>query len=126
MSITLDSVVLHPDMHWQDENSWLPVQQTAQRTITGALVVQAAALTAGRPITLTSEGEDSAWISADTLAALRNLAVLPGRVLTLTLRGQARSVIFRHHEGVAVEATPVVYYDDGADWYRVTIRLMEI
>jgi hypothetical protein len=126
MSITLNSITLHPDLFWEDENKWLPIQQTAQRTITGALVVQAAVLTAGRPITLVSEGEDTAWLSTATLTSLRNLAVLPGQALTLTLRGQARSVIFRHHDGVAIEATPVVHYDDGADWYRVTIRLMEI
>ena len=41
MSITLSdgatTLALHPDLYWSDEHNWFPVEQTAQRTITGAV-----------------------------------------------------------------------------------------
>lgn len=119
---------LSDDLAWTDEHSWLPVEQTEQRTLTGALIVSSASRIGGRPITLAPEGDGSAWLSLETLTALRNMAVVPGRVLQLTFRGQTYDVIFRHQGGTAIEAAPVVRYADtqDADWYLVTIRLMEI
>jgi hypothetical protein len=59
---------------------------------------------------------------------LRNWAAVAGRQMTLTLRGQGRTVIFRHQDGAGVEAKPVVHYSDvlDGDWFLVTLRLMEI
>lgn len=134
MSVNLtdgtDTVTLHPDTSWADEFQWHPVEQTATRTVTGALVVSAAARVAGRPITLQSS-EDAAWEHRETVdGQLRNWAAVPGKVLVLTLRGTERDVIFRHHDGVAFEATPVVLYRDSdiddTDFYRYVLRLMEI
>lgn len=133
MSITLadgtSTLVLNPDLDWSDEHMWNPVQQTAERTITGALVIQSAAMVAGRPITLQPESDESAWMTLADVAALRNWAAVPGKTMTLTLRGVARSVIFRHQDG-ALEARPVIQYRDGdflpTDYYLCTIRLMEI
>lgn len=124
--ITLQAIQLHPDLTWTDEFSWAPVEQAIQRTVTGALIVSTKGRIGGRPITLQPEDESAAWMPHATVVALRNLAVVPGQVMTLTLRGTNRSVIFRHHEAPAFEAVPVVLYDDGADWYRVTLKLMEI
>lgn len=126
--ITLDTVTLHPDLKWTDEHNWFPVEQTSQRTITGALIVSSATRVAGRPITLSPENESSAWMSQSTLTALRNLAVTPGQTMTLTIQGVSRSVIFRHHDGAAIEAEPVIFYNqsDASDWFTITIRLMEI
>lgn len=132
MSITLadgtDTITLHPDLYWADENSWHPVEQTVERSITGALIVQVATRIAGRPITLQPEDDSSAWMSRATLDALRNWAAVPGKQMTLTLRGTARTVMFRHHDGDAIVALPVVHYNDvnSGDWYRCTIRLMEL
>ena len=131
MSITLSdgttSVTLHQDLFWSDEFQWNPVQQTSERTITGALLVSSALLTAGRPITLEPENDGSAWMPRATVDALRNFAAVPGQELTLTLRSVARAVIFRHQDG-GFSARPVVHYNDAdsADWYLCTIRLMEI
>jgi hypothetical protein len=124
--ITLDAITLHPDLLWVDEFNWHPVEQTVQRTITGALIVSTATRVAGRPITLQPEDDSTAWMPAATVTALRNLAVVPGQQMSLTFGGTTRSVIFRHHDGAAIDAIPVVHYSDGADWYRVTLRLMEI
>lgn len=131
MTITLvhqsTTIELNKDLYWSDEHTWLPVEQTVQRSTTGALIVSSATRVGGRPITLEPNDDSSAWMPEATLRQIRNLAVVPGRVMQLTLRGQTRNVIFRHHDGVAVEAVPVVHYSDvsGADWYRLTLRFME-
>ena len=63
-----------------------------------------------------------------TLDSLRNWAAVAGKTLTLTLRGTARTVMFRHHDGAAIEAVPVQHFSDvdAGDWYRCTLRLMEV
>lgn len=132
MSITLSyqntTVELHPDLYWSDESAWKPVEQTVQRTITGALILQVAGRTGGRPITLQPEDESSAWVTRSVVDQLGNWAEVPGRTLVLTLRGTSRNVVFRHQDGNVLEAVPVVHFSDvqQADWYRLTVRLMEI
>lgn len=132
MSITLSdgttTVNLNPDLYWSDEFTWHPVEQTVERTITGALIVSVATLQGGRPVTLEPEDDSSGWMTHSIVEQLRNWAAVPGKQLTLTLRGTSRSVIFRHHEGGAFDAEPVVHFSDvdSADYYRCTIRLMEV
>mgnify|MGYP000747585252 CR=1 FL=1 len=131
MSITLSdgttTVNLHADLRWSDEDNWHPVQQAVQRTITGALDIQASAMTKGRPITLEPENDDSAWMTSSDVVQLRNWAAVPLQVLTLTLRGVSQSVIFRHQDG-GFEARPVVHYQDrlDTDFYLCVVRLMEV
>lgn len=133
MSLTLAdgsaTLTLNPDLYWSDEHNWHPVEQSVERTITGAQVIQAAARVAGRPITLEPEDDEAAWMTRTQVVALRNWAAVPGKTMTLTLRGEAREVIFRHQDG-GFEARPVIQYRDGhelpADFYLCTIRLMEI
>lgn len=124
----LSTIELPPDLYWSDEYAWLPVEQTSERTITGAQVISVAARVAGRPITLQPEDDNSAWMSRETLEQLRNWAAVPGQVLQLTLRGVARDVIFRHQDGAGIEARPLVHFSEmaGSDYYLVTLRLMEI
>lgn len=132
MSITLTvgatALPLNEALYWADENDWHPVEQTAERTITGAMVVSASARVAGRPITLRPEDDRSGATDLATLTQLRNWAAVPGQVMELTLRGVSRSVIFRHQDGAAVEARPWTHYTDvqSGDWYFATIRFMEI
>lgn len=132
MSITLAdntlTLTLHPDLAWVDEYNWHPVEQTVERTLTGALIVSSATRTKGRPITLQAVDENSAWTPKVTLDALRNWATVPGKTMTLTLAGTARTVMFRHDEGSAIEASPVVFYSDATsdDWFRVVLRFMEV
>lgn len=134
MSITISvgatSVDLHPDLYWADEFSWHPVEQKVDRSITGALIVQAAERLdgKGRPITLQPIDDQSAWMRGEVVSQLRNWAAVPAQVLTLTLRGVTYSVLFRHQDGAAIEADPVVFFSDAGDqdFYRVTIRLMVV
>lgn len=119
---------LNPDLFWTDENAWHPVQQSAERTITGALIVSVNALVGGRPITLEPEDANSGWMTHGTIEQLRNWAAVPGKTLTLTMRGVARTVMFRHQDGEAVNASPVVHYSDvvSSDYYRAILRFMEV
>lgn len=124
-------VELSDDLFWSDEHTWHPVEQTAQRTITGALIISVATRLAGRPITLEPEDDDSAWMTKATLDQLGNWAAVPGQIMVLTLNGIERDVIFRHQDGAGVEARPVVHWGNSSapestDWYRVTLRLMEV
>ena len=134
MSITLTygatALPLSEDFYWSDENAWAPVEQTTQRTVTGALIVSVAARVGGRPITLTPDdgsGTLSAYTTRATLDTLRAWAGVPGREMVLNLRGVDMDVIFRHQDN-AIDATPLVHYSDvdAADYYSVTLRFMEL
>ena len=133
MSLTLadsgTTLTLNPDLYWSDENNWSPVRQVVDPSITGVPIVQVAAMVNGRPITLEPEDDEAAWMTLADVTVLRNWAAVPGKTMTLTLRGVARTVIFRHQDG-GFEARPVIQFRDGhelpADFYLCTIRLMEI
>lgn len=122
------TITLSDDLFWADEDQWLPVNQTAQRTVTGALVISAAAYIGGRPITLNPIDESAAWMNQATKLALTTMASVPAKAVTLTFRGQTYNCIFRHQDGPAVTATPIIQFSDvqNADYYLVTIRLMEV
>lgn len=128
LTYSTTTITLDPDLFWTDEYAWSPVEQTTQRTVSGALIVSVAARAAGRPITLQPEDDSSAWITRDTLETLRSWAAVAGRQMTLTLRGTPYTVIFRHHDGSAVDAVPIQHFSDtdGDDYYRVTLRFMEV
>lgn len=121
------TVTLPDDLVWADEFAWQPVEQTVQRSLTGALIVQAQARTGGRPITLAAESDSVGWVDRATVEALEALASVPAPSLTLTLRGVAHAVLFRHQDG-AIEARPVVGYSDvqSTDPYHLTVRLMKV
>lgn len=120
------TTTISDDLMWADEFAWAPVEQAVQRTITGALIVQAAARVAGRPITLAAEDEASGWISRAALDQFKVWAAIPGQLLTLNYRGVNHTVLFRHQD-TAIDAAPVAFYSDVQtdDPYRVTLRFME-
>lgn len=120
------TLALPSDLAWTDELSWSAVEQTQTYTTTGALLIEEATRQAGRPYTL--EGaEDRAWCTRGLVLALRAWAATPGTVMTLTIRGTARSVTFDHVRG-ALEGFPVMFYEDGSlatdDNYVPVIRLI--
>lgn len=122
------TVTLSDDLYWVDEFAWQPVLQTAERTIEGALVVQQATRIAGRSITLQSFSEDSAWVKRSDLEQLQNWSTIPQCEMTISYRGTTRQAIWRHHEGDVIGAEPVAHFADvqSGDWYRVTLKFMEI
>lgn len=130
MSITLTrsniTLNLPEDLYWSDED-WSPVEQSVETSLTGALIIQSAVKTNGRPLTLQPEDDSSAAMTRDTLTTLRNWAADPASQMTLTLRGQNYNVIFRHQDK-AIESRPFVHYSDVADsdFYFVTLRFTVI
>ncbi len=120
------TVSLPDDLDWTDELSWSPVKQSADPSITGATIVQIQARQSGRPITL--EGTDTRYVSGAGVAQLHAWSQTPGQQLTLTLRGVARPVIFRHHDAPAFTAREIfgrVPTLDAAQFYEITLKLME-
>ncbi len=130
MSITITdgttTVNLPADLLWSDEFEWHPVEQRSEQTITGALVVQVAARLAGRPITLQS-GNNFAWLTRAQLDTLKTWAGVVGKQMTLTIRGTARTVMFRHDQG-AIAAEMVMYHaaPTASDYYVCAVRFLEI
>ena len=127
LSDATTTLTLNPDLYWSDEYNWNPVGQEVDRSVTGSNIVQVAGMVSGRPITLEPEDDGSAWSARTQVEQLRNWAAVPGKEMTLTLGGIARKVIFRHQDG-GFEARPVLHYREmiGADFYLITLRLMEV
>ncbi len=121
------TITLPSGLKWSDE-SWSPVVQTSDYTLTGAIIVQLGTAQAGRPITLEPADDSSAWAThsiCDQILAWRNVA---GKQLTLVYQGNTYTVIFRHQDGPAVVVEPVVFYDDpeAGDFYRLTLKFMGV
>lgn len=124
-----DSAVLAlpDDLLWSDEHAWTPAVAAVSYLLTGALLVESAARQKGRPITLVGAA-DMAWVTRATVNTLYAWAANPGSRFELTLAdGRVFTVAFRHHETV-IEAEPVTGFParHDADFYRLTLRLMEI
>lgn len=125
--IALDSITLPDDLWWADEIAWSPVEQSAEYSLQGSLVVEEAVKLAGRPITLAGH-ERRAWVRRSTVLALMALAATPGKEMVLTLDDRTFNVIFRRGEGPPIEAESLTLMSapDDNDWYTLTLRLMEI
>lgn len=133
MPITLqkgaDTIVLPPDLLWEDEFAWSPVSQGTERSVTGALLVDVSTRQGGMPITLTGT-ERHAWLLRPEVQALRAWLALPEQVFTITINGQAFTVLFDHGTDEVSRAFVVaqlVDYRDPApqDYYcSVTLRFI--
>ncbi|MDO3514862.1 hypothetical protein Q3P06_23510 [Ralstonia pseudosolanacearum] len=124
-----DSAVLAlpDDLLWADEHAWTPAVAAVSYLLTGALLVESAARQKGRPITLVGAA-DMAWVTRATVNTLYAWAATPGRQFELAhTDSRVFTVAFRHHE-TAIEAEPVMGFpaQRDADFYRLTLRLMEI
>ena len=128
---TEEALLLPDDLLWSDEHAWTPAVSSVSYLITGALLVQSATRQAGRPITLVGP-TDMAWVTRATLATLRSWAAVAlsdtsGRFALTLADGRVFIVAFRHQD-TAIEAEPVLGIParSDADFYRLTLRLMEI
>ncbi|EPD40852.1 hypothetical protein [Delftia acidovorans] len=113
-------------MLWTDEFDWSAVSKSFGRSITGALVVDAVAMAAGRPITL--EGvEDQGWIRRATLLDLYALADQVGQTHDLVL-ADGRSFRVQFAEGAPIKAQPVGRPERPAlsNPYVATLRLITV
>lgn len=130
------ALTLPDDLLWSDEHAWSPAVSSVSYLLTGALLVQSAVRQAGRPITLVG-APDMAWVTRAVVGALQVWAAAPlastttnnstGRFELTLADGRVFTVAFRHFE-TAVEAEPVTGFPalSDSDFYRLTLRLMEI
>lgn len=123
---TLGGVAVPRGMIWIDEHDWVPVEKSLEYSVTGALLIDAAVMQAGRPITL--QGEESAgWIKRSTLQALQALASVPGTPYTLLL-ADGRSFEVEFAPGKCIEAQPIGRPElpTSNNPYAATLRLIEV
>lgn len=135
--IVLAGVELPADLQWTDEFTAWRVSQDVKSSLTGARIVQEAALQAGRPITLQTQRDGRAYVAPVALQTLRLLQAseeLP-RLTPLPLilpahNGGERTfeVAWRRTDGPAIEAEPIRFAVpalDG-DFFSITLRLMTV
>lgn len=127
ITLTLDSqtLVLSADAAWVDEFTWSPVMRQLDYSLTGALIVQAGVMLAGRPITLVC-ADDDAWMPYSTIQMLLDWVAEPDAVFSLNLRGRLFHVMFAAER--PLEARPVwrVSNPPADHPYIATIRLIEV
>lgn len=129
MSITLDAITLPSDLIWVDEFDWSPRVQKESWGLTGALIVELGIKQKGRSITLVG-GEEAAWIERSVLVALyaKLASVSKDNPATLTLNdARVFSVVFST-DNRPIESRPIIDYStpDSADWYSLTLKLMQV
>ena len=126
MGITLGAIALPEDLIWSDEFNWSPMAKSVAYAVDGALHVHNAVKLKGRPITLAGDAS-SAWIArglVDDLYALLSSAA----AMTLTLNDARTFSVTFAPDGAPIAALPIVDYStpDDADWYSLTVKLLEI
>lgn len=121
------TLTLPPDTYWIDEHSWSPVEQTVTPSITGAALIDVGTRQAQRPITLESD-EGHGWMPFATVQTLKTWAAIPGAQMALTIRGEAYTVVFRHHDKPAIDVVAVVDYStpEPTDWFYGQLKFMEV
>lgn len=129
LSYSGTTVDLSDDLAWSDEFAWSGVQQTVERSVTGALLVSLGAMSGGRPITLKGSPE-SGWLTRATVQALKAWEATPGVVMSLTIGSTTRNVMWRLQDGPGVAVEPILEFGaadtDGADFYACTLNFMEV
>lgn len=127
MAITLGALTLPPGMLWTDRNKYSQVAQSVKRTLGGKPVVFAASYIAGRPVTLESL-EDQGWLNKEQVDALQAMAASPLATFVLTVGGESFDVIFRHDDGLAVEADSIIPRNnlDANDRFIGKIKLLTV
>jgi hypothetical protein len=126
MTITLDGITLPADLYWSDEYEWVPIESSQEYAITGALVIDAAARIAGRPITL--EGAtDRGWMLRSVLQQVYALTTPADRQMTLVHNGSSYTVVFRAG-AESITAQPIFPLSNPQSDlpYVVTLRFTEV
>ena len=133
MSITLTvggtTLTLNHDLHWDDEFAWTALEQTIDRSVTGAMIVQQGVRTYGRAITLKSPTDDMGAITRAQALQIQTWSHTPEQPLTLVLRGATHKVLFNHTGDAApFEMAPMstIHNTTGTDLMLVTLRFITI
>lgn len=134
MALTLDGIDLGADvdlggeqLEWTDEFAWSVVEQSQERSLSGALIVQEGVKLYGRPITLASN--DGAWFRRSVVQQLETLRDEAGRVMLLELpSGAQHYVIFNRVDGNPLDAAALFrrVAPSGDALYQITLRLITV
>nr|BDD44433.1 hypothetical protein 9 [Saccharospirillaceae bacterium] len=124
--MTLDDLTLTDNLVWQNEYAFTAIEQTAERSLTGGLIVQEGQKQCGRPMRL-----NLGWLPRADLDALKAKENQASEPMELTLPdGRVFWVIFDRTGGTAIQATPVNDYTDASTnptWpYQVTVNFLTV
>ncbi|MBS0354017.1 MAG: hypothetical protein JSR83_08975 [Proteobacteria bacterium] len=111
LSDGVTTVILPNDLLRTDEYSWSPIRQSQSFTLGGALWVDESIALVGEPITLAA-GDDYGFMTRGEFSQLRALASQSEKTWTLTYRGIAYDVIWRHSDAPALSARDLIDYAD--------------
>lgn len=135
--IVLAGIELPADLQWTDEFTAWKVGQQARTSLTGALIVQESVRQAGRPITLQTTRDGTAYVGVVSLPVLRALQASESeaRLAPLDLVMPAHNsgersfqVRWRRTDGPAIEVDPTRFAVPAldADLFSITLRLMTV
>jgi|APLak6261660231_1056022.scaffolds.fasta_scaffold00183_2 hypothetical protein len=124
--LTLDGLVLPPDLLWTDEYDWTPTEQSQSYALSGALVVETAEKLSGRPITLSGDA-DHGWATREQIDALYAKLTITAPITLVLPDARTFSVRFRNADK-PIEAKPIVDYRimEEDDVYSLIIRLIQV
>ena len=125
--ITFSDVTLRGGLVWKDRYGSQEVSQKVVRTIGGLPVFYHAKLNGGLKVTLESL-DDQGWQTLATVEALMALAAVPGAQYLLDLGPVQFSVMFRHEDAPAFEATPLIprTNQEAGDFFLVSMKLITV
>lgn len=127
MAIYLSDVELRSGLVWRDRWGSQSVSQTTVRTLGSVPIFYHASLHAGNKVTLESL-DDQGWQTYETVQKLYALASVPGAQYLLDLGPVQFSVLFRHEDAPALEATPLIprTVPQPGDHFTISLKLITV
>ena len=117
----LGGLTLPEQLEWSDKRQSQQVAQSVKITLGGTPIIYAQQLSA-RDITLQAN-EGVCWLTQAQADAILAMAAVPGASYELTWDSESWTVVFRHHDGQAVDLSPIWPH---FDQFVGTIKLMSI
>ncbi|HHA2845496.1 TPA: hypothetical protein ACOFCF_001078 [Stenotrophomonas maltophilia] len=135
--ILLAGIELPADLQWTDEFTAWRVGQQVRSSLNGAMIVQESARQAGRPITLQTTRDGTAYVGVVALPIVRALqaseseARLPPLELVMPAHNggdRTFQVRWRRVDGPAIEVEPTRFAVPAldSDLFSITLRLMTV
>lgn len=113
-------IVFSDELVWLDEFGWSPIVQSKKYTIGGVLVIQESKKLAGRPITLSGNGE--IWETREVVEQLYNASLLKNQDFTLTLHDERAFTVrfdFEQNKPVDTQAVWVGQDSENTDLFII-------
>lgn len=135
--ILLAGIELPADLQWTDEFTAWRVGQQVRNSLNGAMIVQESARQAGRPMTLQTTRDGTAYVGVVALPIVRALQasesearLSPLELVMPAHNGGDRTfqVRWRRVDGPAIEVEPTRFAVPAldSDLFSITLRLMTV